>query len=395
MIYVQEETPKEKITRARTKLIFNFRYFANLVLQMPLVEDETVETGSTNGKRIRYNPKFIDELSLPETMFFLGHEALHKVCGHHFRQQGRDHDTWNIACDYEINPILVECGMTPIEGALINDDFTKRGLVAEQIYDLLPKNQGGGKNGKKPGKGSGSQQGNDPGRCGAVTPMKGKNGGRPTPNEVAKEKQNTKLQAQAAAQIAKAAGQLPGGLERLVNKIVKPKLDTAALLRQFVETNAKDDYSWSPPNRRYIAQGLYLPSLSSEQLGTVLFILDTSGSISQRDIDQQAAIVSDALEGFPTTETYVVYVDTKVAHVEKFTHEDLPIKLHPHGGGGTDFKPGFEWAEKNNIDPVCCLYLTDLCCSSYPPEPQYPVMWITLGGWDGQPPFGEVIKIDV
>lgn len=40
----------------------------------------------------------------------------------------------------------------------------------------------------------------------------------------------------------------------------------------------------------------------------------------------------------------------------------LPIHLEPRGGGGTDFCPVFEWVEENQIDAVCLIYLTDLCC---------------------------------
>jgi len=70
-----------------------------------------------------------------------------------------------------------------------------------------------------------------------------------------------------------------------------------------------------------------------------------------------------------------------------------PIYLGPKGGGGTDFRPAFEWVERNDLQPACLIYLTDLCCHSYPEQPHYPVLWVT----DSRriAPFGETIRISV
>ncbi len=71
------------------------------------------------------------------------------------------------------------------------------------------------------------------------------------------------------------------------------------------------------------------------------------------------------------TKIHVIYCDSDVVNVEVFTREDLPLDLHPRGGGGTDFRPVFEWIEENGMDPACMVYLTDLCCTLYPDEPPH------------------------
>ena len=53
------------------------------------------------------------------------------------------------------------------------------------------------------------------------------------------------------------------------------------------------------------------------------------------------------------------------------------VQLEPKGGGGTGFRPVFEWVGKNDIAPTCLIYLIDLCCDSYPETPEYPVRWVT------------------
>ena len=59
------------------------------------------------------------------------HPALH----HHVRRSGRDPKRWNVACDYAINPLFVDAGLTLPEGVLLDNRF--RGMSAEQIYNLL------------------------------------------------------------------------------------------------------------------------------------------------------------------------------------------------------------------------------------------------------------------
>jgi hypothetical protein len=72
----------------------------------------------------------------------------------------------------------------------------------------------------------------------------------------------------------------------------------------------------------------------------------------------------------------MIYCDAAVQAVEEFGPSE-PIRLSPKGGGGTKFAPPFNWVEENGIEPTCLIYLTDLCCNSFPPAPDYPVLWVT------------------
>jgi hypothetical protein len=65
----------------------------------------------------------------------LEHEVMHPALQHHTRRNGRDPSRWNMACDYAINPILVDAGLTLPEGVLLEDRF--RGMSAERIYNQL------------------------------------------------------------------------------------------------------------------------------------------------------------------------------------------------------------------------------------------------------------------
>jgi len=139
---------------------------------------------------------------------------------------------------------------------------------------------------------------------------------------------------------------------------------------------------------------LYLPSCRSEELGEICVAIDTSGSISKKELLRFATELNEVLETYQGASATVIYCDADVAHTETFTYADLPLKLSAKGGGGTDFKPPFKWIEENMISPVCMIYFTDLECSSFPPQPDYPVLWVIVGGaGQGVPPFGESIYV--
>ena len=73
---------------------------------------------------------------------------------------------------------------------------------------------------------------------------------------------------------------------------------------------------------------------------------------------------------------------------------DLPLQLAPRGGGGTDYRPVCAWIDREGLHPVCLLWFTDLECTSFPEQPEYPVLWIIDGRKDNPPPFGEWIVIN-
>ena len=182
----------------------------------------------------------------------------------------------------------------------------------------------------------------------------------------------------------------PAGVERPLTESRQSQQDWRAILRDFVAATAPSDYRWTPPNRRYIASGLYLPSVERRGLGEIVIAVDTSGSIGKRELEQFAGEISAISEEAKPEAIHVVYCDAEVQFAQQFGPSE-PVVLEPKGGGGTDFCPAFEWVAKNEIAAVCLIYLTDLCCDSYPEVPEYPVLWVTDSR--STAPFGETIRI--
>ena len=388
-----ELTVKEKLVKARTGLVLDHPFFGSLVLRLVPEEVPSFPTMFTDGKRLGYNPKWVEGLSLPQLKGILCHEVLHCALNHMTRRGDRDARTWNIAGDYAINGMIREIVSLPA-GHLFNPDFD--GLSAEDIYSRIPKG-GPDKDGHDKGKGGGQEdQGgmpdSDPGGCGAVKDSPGKAGDPASASNFEAQAADWAVATAQAAQAARSQGKLPAGLERMVDEILNPKVDWISMLQRFMMTAAKSDYSWSRPNRRFIHAGLYLPSCYSLRMDDVIIGVDTSGSISRADLARAAAEISAVCSDVGAT-VHVVYCDSEISGVETFGPADLPLALRPKGGGGTDFRPVFDWAEDRGERPSCLIYFTDLMGAFPEVDPGYPVLWAVVGGQD-KVPFGEVLSVE-
>ena len=87
----------------------NHGFYGLLLMHMHFGLDEDCQTAYTDGYRINFSPKFLDELSNDEVDFVLMHEIMHVVFKHCFRGQKADPYLFNVACDIVVNSnILLE-----------------------------------------------------------------------------------------------------------------------------------------------------------------------------------------------------------------------------------------------------------------------------------------------
>jgi predicted metal-dependent peptidase len=396
-------TTQEKLIKARTLLIMDQTFFGCLAMRLDMVEDSSFETAATDGEKLYYNPQYIDGLSLKQTIGLLAHGVMHCALGHIWRMDSRDGDTWNRACDYTINENLIRAGFTLPDGILNDPQYKDK--AAEEIYTILnmkpkaPQNQNGSGQGQgqgqkqskdgqgQPQDGKGKQQGQgqpqpgktDPGKCGSIIPAKSKDEAKKTENK-------WKAAVSQAKTIAR--GSMPAEFARQIEKVLYPPMPWHTLLRDFIEHSTKNDYSWSRPNARYFSTGLCLPSLISDELPEIGIVIDTSGSIDEAALNRFAQECSNIFEAYDTT-IRVLYCDTKVHKEETFTKADLPMSMKPVGGGGTDFRPAFEYFTQKGYAPKCVIYFTDLYGTFPNIEPEFPVMWVTKTK-DKEVPFGQV-----
>ena len=201
-----------------------------------------------------------------------------------------------------------------------------------------------------------------------------------------------------ALNIARAEGKVPGRAEETIQSAHTSTLDWRTLLRRYMTDAASHDYSWSVPNRRFIDSGLYLPSIRSEGIDTIAFIIDTSSSLPTATLAEFWAELREVAAEIRPERVIVLQVDTMLQDVAEYAADDLPEEIAIKGRGGTDFRPGFQWLDEQGIRPGLCLYFTDMECSDYPDaEPGFPVAWVDYGDeaspWRHPAPWGEHIRI--
>ena len=364
----------QRITRQRTQVVLREPFFGRLILRLDMREDKNCPTFWTDGKYIGFNPDYADKLTDDELRGILVHEVMHCANLHPYRREGRNMAKWNVAADLAINGLILKSGFSLPQGGLVDDELT--GEAAERIYNKLPDQQDSqGKGGQgaldevrdaKPEQGDSQESGSE-----------GEEGWREAVVQ--------------AANIER--GRVPAGFERMVQRVRRGQVDWRSLLRQFLNQVRRSDYSWSRPSRRHLSQGLILPSMRSIECGTIVFAIDTSGSMDRAILDKVWSECLSALEDI-RPEAYIVPCDTEVqaAHVVHVEAGDELGTLNLPGGGGTDFRPVFDYLERENIEPSVMLYFTDLC-GEFPKEgPPYPVMWIT--DYDrSSAPFGLTLAV--
>ena len=366
----------KRISKAKTALILEHPFIGSVALNMPMSIDNSVPTAATNGKRVLFNEEFCNGLSDEELKFLVAHECMHPMLEHNFRRGERDTYKWNQAADYVINKLLTDegIGKMPEQGLLDDNIYKQGGGTSDGIFNLLPDTP-------KDGQGNGGQG----------QPLDSCEDGQGSPAEVSQQQAEWKVKVAQAAQSAKMMGKMSAGLERLVDEILKPKVDWRDVLQRFVVKCRSDQRSWARPNRRFLSQGLYLPSVSGESLGEIAFAVDCSGSIGQDEINQFASEITTVWQDQRPTKVHVIYFDSEVSHYDEFDQDNEPV-VKPHGGGGTAFSPVFRYMADKGIEPVACIFLTDLCCDDFGDAPDYPVLWVSTH--DDKAPFGEVVMME-
>jgi predicted metal-dependent peptidase len=401
---MRHETPTSlRIQKARNSLILDHPFFGSLLFRLKERESRSVKTMATDGVSLYYNPEFVETLNAATLAGTLAHEVMHPALHHHVRRSGRDPKRWNEACDYAINPLLVDAGLSLPEGVLLDNRF--RGMSAEQIYNLLEteseQEQGAGNEDGQGGSGAESPNNEPPSQGDVNEPSAPETEGgigqvldAPLPDDetpsVEEQAREWNVAVNQAMTVARQAGKVPAGLDRTLEGAAEATVDWRELLRRLWSETNPADYSWMRPNRRHLWTGLYLPGVIREGVGEVAIAVDCSGSVSAWQLRLFEAEARSILEGQRPERVYILYFDALVLKVDTY-EAGQRIDLNPVGGGGTEFGPCFEWLDGRGIRPQTLVFLTDLCGSFPPAAPSYPVLWASTGGRDA--PFGEVIPM--
>jgi len=372
---VVDEVAREKLIVARMKLLVEQPFFAYLALHLELVEGRT-HTAGVDGRHFFYNPEYIRTLSnradKPEIQGLWCHEVLHLALDHLGRRGTREGLRWNIACDYAVNAIIKRAaaenpeGLVLPEGCLYDESFEN--MSAEEIYPLIKTL--------------------DVWVCGKFWHDDHDLWEEATTEEERKTlAREWKERVSRAAHTARQQGKLPGHLETLVEDLIEPRLDFSKYLRNFVLTASKNDYRLSPPHKKHLWRGFYMPSFYGEAI-EIAVAVDTSGSINDEEIKFALSEIWGICQQFTNHTLHLIQCD---AQIQDYTvlkeFDELPRKVK--GRGGTDFRPVFDLIRTKNLNISALIYFTDTYGTFPEQAPPYPVLWVIWQERDV--PFGEKI----
>mgnify|MGYP003423361792 FL=1 len=136
-----------------------------------------------------------------------------------------------------------------------------------------------------------------------------------------------------------------------------------------------------------------MPSLRSSQ-ADIIVALDTSGSVNTQELSAFLAEIN-TLKAQLRASITLHACDTALAEGGPWIFEpweEFKLPKEFHGGGGTDFRPVFDWVERQGISPDLLLYFTDAKGDFPRIEPPYPVIWLVKGKMPV--PWGQRIQLN-
>lgn len=425
----------KRLLLSRMRILYNHGFYGLLLMHMIYAVSEEIETACTDGVRITFGIDFLDSLSDSELDFVMMHEILHVVLQHCFRGDVEDPEAYNIAADIVVNSnIILENGMKASSITLSKygiamhvapDGKEGHEYTAEQVYAMLPKNLNKKGNNKSPGSAVGrakkeNKKGNNK--------SPGSADGR-AKKEIAKDKHQpvwvwddhsqwgkyeeddtlrdvwVKRFEDAAEAIeirdpSNTRGLLPAFAERILKELKKPQTDWRTILNDFIQEEVVD-YSFAPPDRRFDDSPFFLPDFNGKEdrVEDILFMIDTSGSMSDDMIAAAYSEVKGAIDQFNgKLKGWLGFFDAAIIKPQPFSDENEFKIIKPAGGGGTDFQIIFEYVFHHMSDklPASIIILSD-GDAPFPLEKLaggIPVLWL-LNNEEVNPPWGKVARITV
>ncbi|HOA12871.1 MAG TPA: VWA-like domain-containing protein [Myxococcota bacterium] len=401
-----------RVSFVRMQMLQMHPFWGYLLLQMKLVPAPSLESFAATDclRHIWYNPFFTSHLSMAQLGFVLAHEVGHQIFASEDRRRGRSHYLWNCATDFAINRIVAEIENPARPGSPLYEspdgdipglgtvrillDARWRGMIAEAIYEYLAAES------LVPPVSITIHLSGADGEGFCVPNLTDHGGGIDIhlPENLSSEQRQELFDRLAGAletwQRQDGAGNIPGNLVREILDRGRPSVPWQRVFRQFAgQAVAKDDYSLCHPNKRYMEHDLLVPGLYSEKVGQVVVSLDTSGSMTEADL-QAVAVELNALQAQAVDLTLIV-ADAQIQQVVGPDSIERFLKARKfRGGGGTDHRPVFDWIRDARLRPDLFVGLTDLQTCLPDRRPPFPVLWVVPAASRATAPWGRVIRVN-
>jgi predicted metal-dependent peptidase len=449
------EADRAAVTQEQSDLLMNARcrlmtrnpWYGHIAMSMSWIPSNMSwipESKRTMGVRIvnggdiqcLYYPPFVDKMDIRELYSVIQHEIEHIVRCHCVRVGHRNPEAWNIAADMTVNgrkndprigyrEASSQELIVPLKGNIIwiPDDW-QSDQTSEWYYDKLekrqqemgkvcgncgrsmPKDQKGKGKGKDQGQQAGSGEGEDrdEGQC----PTCGQDGSEGynyggisgkhiddhstwNQSDVSEDEARQVIKDVVDQATEKTKGDVPGHLKDAIAALGKPVVRWRELLRHYLGRHVGNQRkTYSRRNRRHNRFGV--KGISHHAAANVVVIIDTSGSIGKRELEQFFAEI-DAISS--RAKVMVLQWDHAFQGYEKYRRGDWK-GFEISGRGGTDMASPIYWLMENNQVADVQVMLTDGYCSYADPQ-QFPMITCitTTEGTTNGPDWGHTVRLNV
>lgn len=437
---------KKKIISSRALLMRNNPFFALLLMHMRYVAVPGMEQISTNGQTIFFSPELMRKYSQSELCSLLCHQVMHILVGDIWRPLSAKGDEFHYERDLVVNEKLKTCGVSANyvyvrsipdkeiydEWGFVIDKQTHRRMVdtdefwSYELYDVengvvileaaediwaqysehTPTSSSSSESMSAPeksgGKGGGVSGGNQSEQNGKGGDTSGNSqreqSGQKEFGKSKGEPLDLRRWWEKLAQQYGKVGNVPMCIKRSCMGNGPGRLDWRKLLADFIQEETFD-YSFCPPDKRSDEIGFFLPDYNEKEfiVQDVLFMVDTSGSISEEDLNEAYTEIQHAIDLFNGKLTgWLGFFDADITEPLPFSSSNDVRKISPYGGGGTDFCPIFDYMARHRSGhlPACLIIYTD-GFGTFPSRTAtlgVPVLWL-INNHEVTPPFGKVARV--
>lgn len=383
---------ERKLGKAKARLLLNSPYFGTLASRLELDVSDDIPGFLSNGLTLEYNPEYVESLEEGECESMLANGAMHAALIHERRQNGRMSWLWQLATDHAINAMLMQNGFSLPPQVHYEPRF--EGMYAEAIYAQLKEEIKNEAYSDDKNNDTGYNENNQRKRDELQNAEGDHDPSRKRPQmEVENTVDETLFEhfEKTVREMIQQQGDAPLGLERFFIRHAAPHIDWRSELAHALNCHLRSDYRILPPSKKLLYDRIYLPSPTSDTLDLIIAV-DSSGSVDEALLGQFVAEVESLLETFADYRIELLVCDAKVqSHCRFYPGEPLTYALL--GGGGTDFRPVFEWIDRHTPMAPLLLYFTDLD-GRFPNTPPFiDTIWVTPAA-DKNAPFGQIITID-
>ena len=431
-----------RVLLSRMRLLSERGFYGVLLMHMGICLGDEHGNAWYTEERIFLNPAFLEVISDEELDYVLEHEILHVVLRHKTRKRGYDPARFDKACDVVANSIILESHYEDsrsitlrchggIQPHLAPDGSEGREHTAEEVYALMsvsaddggdedcgdggdglgcPSSRGNGRLSDASGNGGrasrGKAEGGEEGGsyCGwdshfSESELIGEEDGVGYHDDVWAQRLMSACESILICDSSEGCGSMPAFASRFYRETRSFRVDWRTILNDFIQ-EVVCDYSFMPPDRRLDDCDFFLPDFNDVEatVKDVLFMVDASRSMSDDAIAAAYSEVKGAIGQFGgKLAGWLGFFDAAVTPPVPFVGEDELAAIKPHGGGGTSYRPIFEYVEKNMLDepPASIVVLTD-GFAEWPDEEiahDIPVLWLVNNG-KADPPWGKVARMD-